>query len=90
MSQMSQGEAWPFPGPDVATAENDVRLTLAILESALDCVIVMDGAGRVLEFNRAAVETFGFSREEALGTELAQLIAAGAAGANIAPGWRGS
>ena len=56
------------------TAEDDGRLTLAILESALDCVIVMDADGRVLEFNRSAVETFGYSRAEAVGAELADLI----------------
>ena len=46
----------------------------AILESALDCIITMDSAGVVREFNPAAERTFGLRREEALGKELAELI----------------
>jgi PAS domain S-box-containing protein len=49
-------------------------LTRAILESALDCIIVMDASGRVLEFNPAAERVFGFTRAEAIGEELAELI----------------
>src|SRR2546421_2302144 len=45
-----------------------------ILENALDCIITMDADGRVLEFNPAAERTFGFSRQEAVGKELAELI----------------
>ncbi|MDQ2824081.1 MAG: PAS domain S-box protein [Verrucomicrobiota bacterium] len=46
----------------------------AILDSALDCIITMDAAGLVREFNPAAERVFGFSRAEVLGRELAQLI----------------
>ncbi len=46
----------------------------AILESALDCVVTMDGTGRVIDFNPAAERTFGYSRAEAYGRELAELI----------------
>jgi PAS domain S-box-containing protein len=46
----------------------------AILDASLDCLITVDHAGRVLEFNRAAEETFGYEREEAIGRELAALI----------------
>lgn len=49
-------------------------LNRAILESALDCIITMDASGRVVEFNPAAERVFGFSREEAVGQELAELI----------------
>jgi PAS domain-containing protein len=34
----------------------------AILDASLDCLITVDHAGRVLEFNRAAEETFGYER----------------------------
>ena len=75
MPPMGEGESlWGFPRRDAAAWENDARLILAILESALDCVIVMDAEGRVLEFNRSAVQTFGYSRAEAVGAELAELI----------------
>ena len=46
----------------------------AILDSALDCIITMDANGRVREFNPAAEKVFGFSRSEAVGQELADLI----------------
>jgi PAS domain S-box-containing protein len=46
----------------------------AMLESALDCVITIDHEGRVVEFNPAAERTFGRTREEAVGGELAELI----------------
>ncbi|MGZ4962313.1 MAG: PAS domain S-box protein [Limisphaerales bacterium] len=46
----------------------------AIMESALDCIITMDRDGRVMEFNSAAQKTFGYSREEAIGRDLAALI----------------
>lgn len=49
-------------------------LNRAILDSALDCIITMDASGRVVEFNPAAERVFGFTREEAVGQELAGLV----------------
>lgn len=46
----------------------------AVIGSSLDCVIAIDQSGRVLEFNPAAERTFGFSTQDALGRELAELI----------------
>jgi two-component system cell cycle sensor histidine kinase/response regulator CckA len=45
-----------------------------ILDTALDCIITIGADGRILEFNPAAERTFGFSRSEAIGKELAELI----------------
>src|SRR5256885_3729573 len=45
-----------------------------ILDTALDCVITMGADGCVLEFNPAAERVFGFTRAEAIGKELAELI----------------
>jgi PAS domain S-box-containing protein len=45
-----------------------------ILDTALDCIITMGADGRVLEFNPAAERVFGFTRQEAVGKELAELI----------------
>jgi two-component system, cell cycle sensor histidine kinase and response regulator CckA len=53
--------------------QSDARMR-AILETALDCVITMDHTGIVVEFNPAAERTFGYTRSEALGRELAELI----------------
>jgi two-component system CheB/CheR fusion protein len=44
------------------------------LDSALDCIITMDASGRVQEFNPASERVFGFTRSEAVGKELAELI----------------
>jgi PAS domain S-box-containing protein len=46
----------------------------AYLEAAIDCVIMADASGRIVEFNPAAERTFGYSREEALGRTMAELI----------------
>ena len=47
------------------------RRTGAILDSALDAIVGMDHQGVIIEFNRGAERTFGYSREEAVGRELA-------------------
>jgi two-component system sensor kinase FixL len=49
-------------------------LKTAVLDSSIDCVIAIDGDGRVIEFNPAAERTFGYTREEVLGREMADLI----------------
>src|SRR5262249_6227946 len=53
--------------------ESESRKT-AILETSLDCIVTVDHEGRVLEFNPAAERTFGYTRAEAVGQELASLI----------------
>jgi phosphoserine phosphatase RsbU/P len=50
------------------------ELKSAIIDSSLDCVITMDHRGLIVDFNPAAVETFGYAREDAVGAELARLI----------------
>src|SRR5204862_6406579 len=49
-------------------------LKSAILETALDGIVTIDHQGRILDFNPAAAEMFGYSREEAVGQEMAALI----------------
>ena len=46
----------------------------AILEVALDCIVVMDHDGLVAEFNPAAESTFGYARADAMGRSLGELI----------------
>jgi PAS domain S-box-containing protein len=59
-------------------AENDAKNARArndaILDVALDCVILMDESGRIAQFNPAAERTFGYTAAEAVGIELAELI----------------
>ena len=46
----------------------------AIIDSALDAVVLMDLAGRIFDWNPAAERIFGWRRDEVLGLELASLI----------------
>src|SRR3954451_8676195 len=46
----------------------------AILDAALDAIVTMDAGGSVVEFNPAAERIFGYSRKEAIGREMAELI----------------
>ena len=50
------------------------RLNERIVDAAIDCVITIDADGIVREFNPAAERTFGYSREQAVGRELAALV----------------
>jgi len=45
-----------------------------IIETASYAFVAIDGAGRVVEWNRQAEETFGRPREEAIGADLTELI----------------
>src|SRR6266540_6208062 len=45
-----------------------------MLEAALDAVVTMDHRGRVLGWNHAAEAIFGFTANEAIGAEMAELI----------------
>lgn len=46
----------------------------AILEAALDCIISIDSAGCISEFNPAAEAAFGYRREEVMGHPMVELI----------------
>ena len=45
-----------------------------ILDSALDCIVSIDGEGRILEFNRAAERTFGYGRASVIGERMVELM----------------
>jgi PAS domain S-box-containing protein len=45
-----------------------------MLAAALDCVIVMDHRGVIVEFNAAAERTFGYRRADVIGREMAGTI----------------
>lgn len=47
---------------------------LATIAASLDAILVSDQRGVIIEYNGAAEKVFGYSREEALGRELAELI----------------
>ncbi len=54
-------------------AESEERKS-AVLRSTLDSIISMNADGRVTEFNPAAVRSFGYTRDEAIGKPLGELI----------------
>ncbi len=49
----------------------------AILEHAMDCIIFLDEEGRIVEVNRAALQTFGGRKAAMIEKELADLVADG-------------
>ncbi|MEO1324074.1 MAG: PAS domain S-box protein [Pseudomonadota bacterium] len=54
--------------------ERDTALRNAVIDAALDCIIMMDQDGLVVEFNPAAEQVFGYTRDEAIGATLAELV----------------
>lgn len=46
----------------------------ATIEAALDCIVSMDQAGNIVQFNAAAERTFGYRREDIVGKSLAETI----------------
>jgi PAS domain-containing protein len=48
--------------------------TRLIVESALDAVVVIDGTGCIIDWNSQAVITFGWAREDVIGSSLTETI----------------
>ena len=46
----------------------------AILSSAIDCIITTDAAGKIVDFNPAAEQTFGYAAQDVIGKSLYHLI----------------
>lgn len=60
--------------------QSEIQLTMsearkaAILNASLEAIVTIDHTGRVLEWNATAEKTFGYSRDEAVGRDMAELI----------------
>jgi PAS domain S-box-containing protein len=67
------GEALRRHRQDDIIRRSEARLR-AVLDAALDCVVIADAEGIVLEFNPAACTTFGLRRDEAIGRSMTELI----------------
>ena len=61
--------AEPAPHEDPTTDRS-----AAVVAAALDSIVTIDEAGRVVEFNPASELLFGWTREEAMGRELGELF----------------
>ena len=57
-----------------AAADRYNAYEVAAVEGALDCVITIDSEGTVHQWNKAACTTFGYSKDEAIGHDLAELV----------------
>jgi PAS domain S-box-containing protein len=66
--------------PIIATLQESDARHKAVIDSALDAIVVNDAEGRITEFNPAAERTFGHRRDEVLGKELAELLIPGGDG----------
>ena len=69
-----RGHAGGVSAENGRTSGNSGQPVSAFLTAVLDCVILADASGRVVEFNPAAERTFGYRRDEALGRTIAELI----------------
>ena len=58
---------------EAALGQSEARKA-AVLDSVLDCIVTMNADGMVIEFNAAAERTFGYTKAEAIGRLLADLI----------------
>ncbi len=58
---------------EASLRENEAQLR-GILEGALDAVVGMDAGGLVIDWNHQAQAIFGYTREEAVGRRLSDLI----------------
>jgi PAS domain S-box-containing protein len=57
-----------------AETRSGEQFRAAVLASSLDSIIAIDQRGIVIEFSRSAERLFAYSREQAVGRELAELI----------------
>jgi PAS domain S-box-containing protein len=54
--------------------QESAALRSAVLDAALDCIVVVTDESCIIEWNPSAERTFGYTREQALGEDLAKLI----------------
>lgn len=71
LSSRPKGAAVPL---ELTQEQRDTALRDAVIDAALDCIVMMDHSGLILEFNPAAERTFGFKREDVIGKELADIL----------------
>ena len=62
------------PASAEAAFEQSEESARSVIETSLDAFVRIDQHGRILEWNRAAERVFGWTREEAIGATLANLI----------------
>lgn len=73
---------------EISLQESEERFR-NMAESAQDGIVILDEAGQITYWNGAAECMFGYSREEAIGRDLHQLLAPARFHAAIREGWAG-
>lgn len=62
------------PAPPLVDVVSDEALRCALLDAAIDAVVVASEDGRIIEWNAAATRTFGLAREDVLGRPFDEVI----------------
>ena len=67
------------------SAENLATLSRldAVVSTALEALVTVDAKGRIVDFNEAACQTFGYDRAEAVGADMAELLTADPEGQSL-------
>ncbi|MEL6829205.1 MAG: PAS domain S-box protein [Pseudomonadota bacterium] len=71
LSKRAKGATVPI---ELTLEQRDHALRDAVIDAALDCIVMMDHSGLILEFNPAAERTFGHKREDVIGLELSEVL----------------
>ena len=54
--------------------DNPGNILKSIVETAIDCIILIDTSGTILMINNAGIKLFGYTSEELLGQNITQLM----------------
>jgi PAS domain S-box-containing protein len=84
---IEQHSRWQFY-QSLVIKNNSSKLHSAMIAASLDAVITSDERGLVVEFNEAAERMFGYTREQALGQSIGELIVPDAMRARHDQGFR--
>ncbi len=84
---IEQHSRWQF-FQSLVIKNNSNKLHRAMIAASLDAVITIDESGAVIEFSEAAEHMFGYSRGEALGQSIGELIVPEAMRAQHESGFR--
>lgn len=71
--ELAERRAEELAQSESALAGSQARAS-AIVGASLDAVVVMDALGRIVEWNPSAEKIFGYTRDEAVGQDLGELI----------------
>ncbi len=84
---IEQHSRWQFY-QSLVIKNNSSKLHRAMIAASLDAVITIDERGTVIEFSEAAEQMFGYSREQAIGQSIGELIVPDAMRAQHEQGFR--